>query len=455
MDYVASFRQGLAQRDEHEKQFKTIMAGYNKLLKETAPPDIVHKLKQESVDLLRDQAQFLESTQQLVVFIKEAENYQEEVEFEIKSVKYEITKLEKEIGIHEQEIGALAGELMRRDDEIMRIENSSKIIDEKNVLALENNDALTRDIENLEELISKLTGKNRTKRVKTTPEIKRLFPHNENVTCVKFNTQGSLFATGSEDSTIKIYDAGTYQQFSLLTHSTRSVVAVAFNDHLLMGVSKDNVVRLWNITSGKLAQVFSHKSDVLDCVLLEHRVISSSVDKTLKIWDIHNGICTKTIEYEGSAFHQLKLFNNTMFLVSTESIYQMDMRSMMLEKSPFATRKKILSIDISQNRRYVLVNYKEGMMELVDFKSMKVLTQIKHVDFSNTVCHAKFSPDSSMFACGSTKGTLFVWKTSVISSDPKWMKRICDKLITCLDWNPSNSILICGTGDKQLLVYDI
>lgn len=62
-----------------------------------------------------------------------------------------------------------------------------------------------------------------------------------------------MFATGSNDKKIKIWDVKTGSLKSTLTGCLQSVMCVSFNatDELLLGASNDNAARLWHLGTGR------------------------------------------------------------------------------------------------------------------------------------------------------------------------------------------------------------
>ncbi|RUP51745.1 WD40-repeat-containing domain protein [Jimgerdemannia flammicorona] len=99
---------------------------------------------------------------------------------------------------------------------------------------------------------------------------KRLTAHDSEIHTIQVSTSGNLFATGSSDKKVKVFDARTgtllstatvYVHFSAhcnptqtLTGSLLSIMCVAFNakDDMVLGASNDNATRLWDLATGRL-----------------------------------------------------------------------------------------------------------------------------------------------------------------------------------------------------------
>lgn len=67
------------------------------------------------------------------------------------------------------------------------------------------------------------------------------------------STNGSMFATGSNDKTVKVWDVLTRSLKSTLHGCLQSVMCVAFNstDEYILAGSNDNAARLWHLATGR------------------------------------------------------------------------------------------------------------------------------------------------------------------------------------------------------------
>ena len=74
--------------------------------------------------------------------------------------------------------------------------------------------------------------------------------HGAPVHCVAFSPDGDRLATGSEDNTVKLWDAATGEEIMTLRGHSDTVSCVAFSpdgDRLATG-SWDNTAKLWDGT---------------------------------------------------------------------------------------------------------------------------------------------------------------------------------------------------------------
>jgi autophagy-related protein 16 len=159
-----------------------------------------------------------------------------------------------------------------------------------------------------------------------------------------------MFATGSNDKIVKLWDSRSGALRSMITGSVQSVMYVAFssNEELILGTGNDNTTRVWGVEQCRIrvsllfppfisldspsspSLSFSHPSSfqhtltghtakvyVAEFTSDSKRVVSGrhvfppllfpvyflfltlffffSHDRTLKLWDLSRGYCTRTI----------------------------------------------------------------------------------------------------------------------------------------------------------------
>lgn len=121
-----------------------------------------------------------------------------------------------------------------------------------------------------------------------------------------FHPVFSVFASGSEDATVKVWDFETGEFERTLKGHTNAVQAVAFNSAgtLLASASADLSIKLWDFsTDGDyecLKTLRGHDHNVCGVVFApptagEDLLYSCSRDNTIKVWEIATGYCVNTL----------------------------------------------------------------------------------------------------------------------------------------------------------------
>lgn len=114
--------------------------------------------------------------------------------------------------------------------------------------------------------------------------------HQRGLACVKF--RGNLIASGSNDQTVKLWDVETGACLRNFVGHTDLVRTLAFNDKWLVTGSYDQTIKIWDINTEELLVDLkqAHSSWVFHVALDGHRIISSSQDKSIGVWEFGVGV---------------------------------------------------------------------------------------------------------------------------------------------------------------------
>jgi platelet-activating factor acetylhydrolase IB subunit alpha len=132
------------------------------------------------------------------------------------------------------------------------------------------------------------------------PAAGNLLGHRSSVTCIAAHPQFSLLASGSEDSTIKIWDFETMQYERTLKGHTGPVTGLAFDTlgRYLCSSSVDTSAKIWDMkTFVCTATLRGHDHSLSAIVVMPPAgdfVLTCSRDNLIKAWEVSTGYCTKT-----------------------------------------------------------------------------------------------------------------------------------------------------------------
>jgi WD40 repeat protein len=118
---------------------------------------------------------------------------------------------------------------------------------------------------------------------------------------IAFSPQGDTLASGSDDTSVKLWDVTTGQCLKTLQGHTSRIWSVAFSPdgQILASASDDTSVKLWDVTTGQcLKTLQGHISSIYSVTFSPQGNIlaSSSGDQTVRLWDVNTGQCFKMLQ---------------------------------------------------------------------------------------------------------------------------------------------------------------
>ena len=109
--------------------------------------------------------------------------------------------------------------------------------------------------------------------------------HTNGVMCLQFDDK--ILATGSYDSTIKIWNAETGEELRTLKGHTDGLRCLHFHGSILVSGSLDHTIRVWDINTGTCIRTLTgHTGPVVGLTFEGPYVVSGSADKTIRLWNL-------------------------------------------------------------------------------------------------------------------------------------------------------------------------
>ncbi|RJE18462.1 hypothetical protein PHISCL_09206 [Aspergillus sclerotialis] len=128
--------------------------------------------------------------------------------------------------------------------------------------------------------------------------------HRVGIRCIAFHPVFSSLASGSDNSTIKIWDWELGELERTLKGHTRPVSSLDFGGPkghtLLASCSTDLSIKLWDPSENfaNIRTLYGHEHSVSAVRFLQHTanlLVSASRDSTIMVWDVSTGYCIKTV----------------------------------------------------------------------------------------------------------------------------------------------------------------
>ena len=132
-------------------------------------------------------------------------------------------------------------------------------------------------------------------------EVEKEVGHTLDVTGLFFNNTGSVLVSCSMDSNLIFWDFYEQKLIRKISHNCAQLKLFGFRDgNFVAVVGQDKVIRLYDIASFKISRRFAgHIREITDVGFSPdgRRLISSSLDSTLRVWDIPTGRCLSWVSF--------------------------------------------------------------------------------------------------------------------------------------------------------------
>jgi len=250
-----------------------------------------------------------------------------------------------------------------------------------------------------------------------TGEVWNLEGHSELVWTVAFHPFYPIIASGSDDKTIRIWDATTRQCLQVLEDHQEWVLSVAFSGdgEVLASGSKDCTIKLWDIEAEKCLATFNGHKDAVWSVACSQDgkvMASAGFELEVKLWDIQTEECTHTLK---------------------------------------GHRKGIKALAISPDGKIVVSGGFDTVIRLWDLETGKCLKVLSgHTAPIRTIC---FSPDGDLLVSGDNEQTVKFWDVQSRECLQTWQGYV--NWIWSIAMSPDGQYMASGHLDRQVRIWEI
>jgi WD40 repeat protein/serine/threonine protein kinase len=251
-------------------------------------------------------------------------------------------------------------------------------------------------------------------------ELRKFDGHSGTVRCVLFSPDDKRIISGSSDDTIKIWST-TGQIIRTLTGHTNDVTCLAVGRQKIISGSTDGTIRIWDAGTGKELKKISDHNDVVTCLTMSHpdgeQIISGSFDKTIRVRDASDGSAQFHFKCDAEVL-SLAASPDGRLLVSGGNdnvITIWDLREQQEVDKLAGHKAGVSAVGFSHDGRLIISGSYDRKMKIWDVNSaVEIYSRTWR---ANSITTAAFTPDDERIVWGSAKGTVYacVWNIETVS----------------------------------------
>ena len=311
-----------------------------------------------------------------------------------------------------------------------------------------------------------------------TKELTRtLSGHTDVLLALNFDGTGERLASASADKTARIWKIATpNEQPIVLTDHDDKVLDVAFSpdNSLLATAGKDSKIRLWNLTAAQVIRVIEgetvntlnesgrtldgHQGAVFGVSFLPNQqLVSSSADRTLRVWDVASGVTMRILQGHTSMVTDVAVpvQGDQIFSVNTRgTIKRWNTKLLNQYQLTFdsleAQEKELSATALSPNGKMVAVGAASGSLRLYSLSDPQLLDEKPKIH-RRDVQRIDFSPDGQWLATASLDNQVILWKIKNNKLEEPFTFSH-QKGVSAVAFSPDNKNLVSVSYDGSLMI---
>jgi WD40 repeat protein len=279
------------------------------------------------------------------------------------------------------------------------------------------------------------------------------------VNSVAFSPDGRLLASGSNDTTIKLWDVATGREVRTLTGHMLEVTSVAFSPdgRLLASGSCDYTIKLWEVASGREVRTLTGHGGSVRSVAFspDGRLLASGADDgKIKLWEVATGREVRTLGTWWTLWVDSVAFSPDGRLLASASgteIRLWEVASGSLVRTLEGHTDPVRSVAFSPDGRLLASGSADETIKLWEVATgREVRTLMGHTDWVRSVA---FSPNGKLLASGSGDKTIKLWEVAT-GREVRTLEGHT-LVVTSVAFSPDGRLLASGSFDWTIKLWDI
>ena len=287
--------------------------------------------------------------------------------------------------------------------------------------------------------------------------LKTLEEHIKLVWSVAYSPDGKKIVSGSDDKTIKIWNANTGQCLKTLEGHSYFVNSVAFSPDgkKIVSGSYGGTIKIWNANTGQCLQTLIGHSTLVYSLSYSpdgRKIISGSYDKTIKIWDANTGQCLKTMKGDSEGILSVAYSPDGSKIISgsfDKTVKIWDANTGECLKTLKGHSYSVQSVAYSPDGTKIISGSMDATVKILDANTGECLKTL--TGHSDIIWSVAFSPDGKKIISGSEDKTVNIWDANTgecletLEGHSDWVNSVA--------YSPDGTRIVSGSEDKTIKIW--
>jgi len=282
--------------------------------------------------------------------------------------------------------------------------------------------------------------------------------HRSRVSSVAWSADGRTLASGSDDNTVRLWEAESGREVRTLAGHGNWVLSVAWSPdgRTLASGSLDYSVRLWEAESGRELRTLSgHRERVLSVAWSPdgRTLASGSVDSTVRLWEAESGRELRTLSGHGNWVWSVAWSPDGRTLASgslDKTVWLWEAESGRALRTLSGHVNGVSSVAWSPDGRTLASGSSDSTVLLWEAESGRALRTLSgHV---NGVSSVAWSPDGRTLASGSSDSTVRLWE----AESGRALRTLSGhgNGVWSVAWSPNGRTLASRSSDSTVRLWE-